>query len=498
VFEYLCKPRDYEVALYSSRSKARPQLAGLIALRNGKATVRNKEKRRPDNLEARAPRLWIQHAATVLLLIVLIAIMVATGVKLHETLFLPRNYKNLDKKALAQIQKDYTKFESEFINLDKSTHGYSVVVWADNHSSRKTFGQLIKKINKENDDNTAEWNQLKDRLARLKTDTTIAKETRDRMVAELEKEIDEVHKQHLLFAVNSGDLAYDGDVTKYRLTLQVADKLKIPMVTAIGNHDIRSNGRKAYREVWGPFTYSFSVGNAYYIMLDDANEKRVDPAQMKWFEAELKKSLPYNYCFVDMHVPPFKGQRNQNAPMDKFLADRKNAQAIKDLATKYHVTFVLAGHIHTYDADEWPIPPGAPMAGMSPVRAAQQYTGFIISGGAGARLWKVDTGKNSVMSRARYHYFDVTMNAEVPEVLENGQVVTKSKTGFRRQEINPTHADAWYTFEETWVCIYAKIANLYPWEMLVLVPVFILLLAYLVLDERRRNKGTPGGPEEKI
>jgi hypothetical protein len=432
--------------------------------------------------------------ATILLLVVFFSILVVSGIKLHEALVLPRDFTDLNRRALAQIRKDYASFEKGFINPDKSTHGYSIVVWGDNHSSRKTFGRLIKKIDTENAGNAAEWNQLKDRLARLKTDTTKPKDARDRMISELENEIDEVHKAHLLFAINSGDLAYDGDVAKYRLTLQVADKLEIPMVTAIGNHDIRSNGRKAYREVWGPFAYSFAVGNAYYIVLDDANEKRVGAAQMKWLEAELRKSVPYNYCFVDMHVPPFKGKRNQNAPMENFLADRKDAQAIKDLAARYHATFVLAGHIHTYDNDNWPIPASASTAGMSTLRAEDKDTDFIISGGAGARLWKVDSDKDPVLSRATYHYFEVVMNARTTELVDGGQKVMKYKTGFRRQEINPAHADASYTFEDTWVCIYAKVANLYPWEMLFLAPVFIVLLAYLVLGGRLRARRAPEDP----
>ena len=464
--------------------------------------MRNKNKVMSDSAPPCPPRRWKQHTATVLLLIVVLGILAVTGVKLHETLILPRSYKDLDSKALEQIKKEYASFEKGFIDPNKSYHGYSVIAWSDNHSSRKTFGELIKKINKSNADNDAEWNKLKDQLARLKTDTTKDKATRDRMVAELENEIDEVHKMHLLFAINCGDLAYDGDVAKYRLTLQTVNKLKIPMVTAIGNHDIRSNGRQAYRSVFGPFTYSFAVGNAYYIVLDDANEKRIDPAQMKWLEGELKKSVPYNYCFMVMHVPPFKGQKNPNAPMQKFLADRKNAQDIKDLAAKYHVTFVLAGHIHTYDVDEWLIPRNAVSVGMSSVRTTDKYTDMIITGGAGARLWKVDEDKDEVMSRARYHYFDVLMNAELTEVLDNGQPgETKLATGFRREEIKVSHADSWYTFEEAWVCAYAKIANLYPWEMLVLGPILALLLAYLVLDIRRRDRRArdghgDGGPNQ--
>ncbi len=417
---------------------------------------------------------WARNVAAVLLFIVLTAILAVSGVKLYDVLALPRDCENLNGKALERIREDYAVFERGFYNTDDSTHGYSVVVWGDNHSSRRTFGGLIAKINRENADNAAEWNGLRKKIARLKADKGQPSQAREKTIAELEQQADEVHKMHLLFAINSGDLAYDGDVTKYRLTLQVARKLSIPMVTAIGNHDIR-NGREAYSKVFGPSTYSFAVGNAYYIILDNADEKRVNPDRTKWFKAELDKSLPYDYCFVDMHVPPFKGKKNRNAPMDYFLADRKNAREIKDLAARYHATFVLAGHIHTYDADEWLTGDAIP-AGMSPVRAADRDTDFIVSGGAGARLWKVDDMKDPVMSRARYHYFEVLMGAREAVILPDGRKAMEQKTAFRRQDFNPAHADAWYTFEEVWVCAFAKVSNLYGWEMLILCPLLALLL----------------------
>lgn len=438
-----------------------------------------------------APSRWKQHAALLLLFAVTVAIVGISAGKVYEVWFLPGNYKALDAKAIKKIEKDWEKFENEFINKDGRTHGYSMAVIGDNHSSRHTFSRIIAKINNDNAKTRKQWLAKKAELARLERDPTIPEAEKTRKAARLEDEIDEIHKMQTLFVIDCGDLAYDGDVTKYRMSLQLMNRLDMPIVTAIGNHDIRGQGRKAYREVFGPENYSFVIGNSDYIIVDDANEKRIEPARMKWLKKQLEESKPYDNCFLIMHVPPFKGGQNPNVPMQKFLVDKKNAQEIQDLATKYRVSFVMAGHIHTYDSADWPIK-SAPPEGLSDWRLNLKQTLFVITGGAGARLWKVDKGKDDVESRARYHYFDIIFNAQLTSVdPKTGKEVTELANGFERNTIKVSNADAWYTYEEIWTTTYAKIVELYPWEMFVLVPLFIILLGYTLFDMRRgRNQAS--------
>lgn len=70
------------------------------------------------------------------------------------------------------------------------------------------------------------------------------------------------------------------------------------------------NGRANYYRMFGRYYYSFLISSAYFIILDDVNEKGLDPWQMDWLEDELKKGFDYKYRFVFMHVPlydPRKG-----------------------------------------------------------------------------------------------------------------------------------------------------------------------------------------------
>ena len=79
---------------------------------------------------------WKQRLALALLVVVGLAILALSALKVHETWVLPGNDRNLNARALAKIEKDWEKFDNEFIDRDGRTHGYSMAVISDNHSSR--------------------------------------------------------------------------------------------------------------------------------------------------------------------------------------------------------------------------------------------------------------------------------------------------------------------------------------------------------------------------
>lgn len=95
------------------------------------------------------------------------------------------------------------------------------------------------------------------------------------------KQVD--HEPDVAFATDLGDLVYDGEKQKYRYFFnQVRSNLTLPLLTAIGNHELRENGRGLYYEIFGPFFYSFRIARNYFIVLDDADEKGLDLCLSRW------------------------------------------------------------------------------------------------------------------------------------------------------------------------------------------------------------------------
>ncbi len=184
------------------------------------------------------------------------------------------------------------------------------------------------------------------------------------------------------FAMDLGDLVFDGEMEKYRYVFsQVRKNMEIPLLTAIGNHELREKGRGLYYELFGPFYYSFKIGRDFFIVIDNADEKDLDQWQRQWLEKELEKAADASHRFVFMHVPlydPRGGRHHHCMPPE-------SARSLLDLFKTNNVTHIFTSHIHSYYSGKWE---GIP---------------FTITGGAGAEL----VGKDP--EHDFFHYLKVSI-----------------------------------------------------------------------------------------
>ena len=253
-----------------------------------------------------------------------LVLLFASGIKIHSVLTEPK----VSDWNYHQLQK-----------IDKSKTDFSFAVFGDNKNSAKTFENLISKINNDN----------------------------------------------VIFAIDDGDLVYDGENEKFRFFLNQISHLNKPLLTVFGNHEAKESGRANYYDLFGPFYYSFFVGNSYFIILDDANETNIDDAQLAWLKNELKISQRYKYRFVFMHVPLYD-PREGNYKKGHSLGDLDFAKRLNRLFDENNVTMLFLCHIHGYYRGVW---------GKTP---------YIITGGAGAELAGPDP------KHYFYHYIKVNVN----------------------------------------------------------------------------------------
>lgn len=192
----------------------------------------------------------------------------------------------------------------------------------------------------------------------------------------------DVDNNNFLFAIDVGDLVLEGSKGYYRAFNNQIKNVKTPFLTAVGNHDIRDHGKENYTAIYGDFYYSFDYGNSLFIVLNDANKKKIPPEQMAWLEKELQKE--YTHKFVFLHVPPF----DPRPDVDKGLEDKENAKAFMALMEKYKPDIVFASHMHAY-FDE-----------------TKNDINYIITGGAGSELWGEDP------EHYFYHYIKIDVNED--------------------------------------------------------------------------------------
>lgn len=175
--------------------------------------------------------------------------------------------------------------------------------------------------------------------------------------------------------VNLGDFVDGGTKKEYAAYQRVLDaaNLKAPFIMSPGNHDIKNNGAKYYRNYFGPGSYSFDHGRIHFIVLDTSMEQ-VSSSDYEWLERDLKSSImPQAVVFT--HVPLSDPRRFWR----HHLRDRKQAKQLQRLFELNRVSVVIASHIHGYYDNT-----------VNGVR-------YLITGGAGAPM-EVTGGKNHIIA----------------------------------------------------------------------------------------------------
>jgi 3',5'-cyclic-AMP phosphodiesterase len=173
-----------------------------------------------------------------------------------------------------------------------------------------------------------------------------------------------------------------GDVTaQWAAFKRTLEKVKTPIHHAIGNHDCwtgpGSAGDPLKGKAWAlqqlglkkPY-YSFDSGAWHFVVLDSTNletkttkeySARLDEAQFKWLEADLKSVSKTKPVLVLSHIPIlavcayFDGDNEKSGDWLVPGAWMHNdARRIKDLFLKHpNVKLCLSGHIHLRDSLEY-------------------------------------------------------------------------------------------------------------------------------------------------
>lgn len=142
--------------------------------------------------------------------------------------------------------------------------------------------------------------------------------------------------------IHGGDIADFGLKKEYCWMHDIMNKLKVPYVLIIGNHDNLGSGREVYRAMYGDLNFSFVYGRTKFICLNtNALEfDYVEPVPDFVFlksEIEDSQSDKFDKTVVAMHAQPGDIVFNNNAaePFQEYL------RRLKDLQ------FCLHAHAHS-------------------------------------------------------------------------------------------------------------------------------------------------------
>lgn len=148
------------------------------------------------------------------------------------------------------------------------------------------------------------------------------------------------------FVIHGGDFVDFGLTREFEWMRDIMNRLKVPYVGIIGNHDCLANGEEIFRKIYGELNFSFTAGKTKFICLN-TNALEYDYSRpvpdFEFMENEYNNytELQEKTIFV-MHVPPFDSQFNNNVGkvFQGFIKEFPNLQ------------FCLHGHTHKLSVED--------------------------------------------------------------------------------------------------------------------------------------------------
>ena len=142
-------------------------------------------------------------------------------------------------------------------------------------------------------------------------------------------------RDDLQFIAHMGDQTDFGLLEEFEWKRQVLSDLRQPLLMTIGNHDAISSGWKIYREMYGPYDFSFVHGHVKFVFFNSNKLEFPDEApQESWLEHQLADRQGAEVAVLVTHHQPIDAD-----------AGYEVSRFYRDLIVKYDVVLWLHGHV---------------------------------------------------------------------------------------------------------------------------------------------------------
>ena len=113
---------------------------------------------------------------------------------------------------------------------------------------------------------------------------------------------------------------------------------RLPLYLTAGNHDVWSDAseRLFVKHAGHAVHYSFDYGHAHFVILDNSRDDQLPAEELEFLESDLRAHAAQPLKVIVSHRPSWL--------IPVVLRDSHSA--LHELAKKYGVRYVIAGHIH--------------------------------------------------------------------------------------------------------------------------------------------------------
>ncbi len=187
------------------------------------------------------------------------------------------------------------------------------------------------------------------------------------------------------FVISTGNAVLDGSEDKYRILNKSFEKIQVPTITGFGQTEMTDRGALRFYRQFGPFYFSYQLGESYFIFLDTTGQTS-EELQKEWLKTELEQASGCRHIFVFLNKAPYVINESSD-DTDQYIQSDSFRHFLTSIFAEYKVDAVFASGPSIYDERE--------IDGV----------GYYVSGGAGGPLLSKE--KNSF-----YHYMKITVSGE--------------------------------------------------------------------------------------
>lgn len=141
------------------------------------------------------------------------------------------------------------------------------------------------------------------------------------------------------FVAVAGDMSDRGLRQELEWSQEIFSRLRVPYLTAIGNHDAISSGAQIYRRMYGPLDYRFRFGGIEFVFFNSNSLEFPDSPvpNFGWLDAQLSAATDAAGVVLVTHYPPtFPPQKPEG------LYD---PAGYEQLFAKHNVTLFVHSHL---------------------------------------------------------------------------------------------------------------------------------------------------------
>lgn len=172
-------------------------------------------------------------------------------------------------------------------------------------------------IKGERDINAKNITKIEERCLRRSTFRFIAMGDTQRWYDETEDFVESVNQRSDIdFVIHGGDMSDFGLANEFMWQRDIMNRLNIPYVTLIGNHDCLGTGKDSYQNIFGNQNFSFIASRTKFVCLN-TNAMEYDYSNpipnFDFMEQQVtERADEYDQTILCMHARPNSDQFNNN------------------------------------------------------------------------------------------------------------------------------------------------------------------------------------------